>query len=136
MKFIKDRRLVLIFFLFLLLVIIILLKSSSGKKETNIPTIPPSPTSSPTPYPTVKPTPEAIGTPNFYEKIRPEILKNYPLFDYLPYKTENYTVGYTSTLTLKITLIKDTPEIRQEVLDWISSKGVDPNTHKIIWKNQ
>lgn len=130
MKFLKDKRLRLIAFLFLLVVAIILSNIFLPKEKISTPTISPSPTI----IPTIKPTSGPIGTPNFYENIRPEILNNYPLFDYLPYKTDNFIVGYSSTLTLKITLKKDTPEIRQEVLDWISSKGVGPNTHKIIWK--
>ena len=30
-------------------------------------------------------------------------------------------------------LATDTPEIRQEVLNWISSKGIDPTSQKIDW---
>lgn len=72
----------------------------------------------------------------FYEQLERQTYKDYPLFDFIPYQTDNFTVGYSRPLILSITLKKDTAEIRQEVLTWIRSKGVDPATHKIEWKYQ
>ena len=96
---------------------------------------------SPTPtefiYPLTTPTIvplEEKGQPDFDKKVGNDLNKYYPLFNYLPYKTNNYLIGYSNSLTLIVVLKEDTPETRQEVLDWISSKGVDPKSHTIIWK--
>ncbi|MCL5090961.1 MAG: Ig-like domain-containing protein [Patescibacteria group bacterium] len=79
---------------------------------------------------------KGVGTPNFYQSFRQKIDNDYPLFDEVPYISQNWNITYTDALKLKVTLKKDTPEIRQEVLDWIMDKGVDPSTHKIDWKLQ
>lgn len=72
----------------------------------------------------------------FYQQLDEETHRDMPLFDYTPYRTENFTVGYLKALTLQVLLKRDTPTIRQEVLNWIKSKGVDPASHEIIWKIQ
>ncbi|HUW24574.1 MAG TPA: Ig-like domain-containing protein [Patescibacteria group bacterium] len=79
-------------------------------------------------------TPSKEEVEKYYWDLSRKTYEAMPLFDYVPYKTENYWIGYTRPLTLYISLTKDTPEIRAEVLDWIRSKGVDPATHQIIWK--
>lgn len=63
--------------------------------------------------------------------------KYYPLMDYIPYSTTDFKVGYQSELTLKV-LIKnlDIAKVKQEVIDWIKSHGVDPATHTINYINQ
>jgi hypothetical protein len=70
----------------------------------------------------------------YYWDLSRKTYEETPLFDYVPYVTENYIVDYIKPLTLQVLLTKDTPQIRAEVLDWIRSKGVDPATHQIIWK--
>lgn len=160
----KKNRIILI--LFLMVIFLTVLKLSSSKETQNVypgitptlfpdtkikPTITSAPdnqkikltiTSTPSnqriPTEAVV-TPEEVngrGDPNFYEKTRPQIIKDYPLFDYTPYKTDKYEVYYKDPLVLKVYLKQDTPEIRQEVLDWISSKEVDPSTHEILWRTQ
>lgn len=137
MKKIFNKKNRIFIFLFLVIIFLLFLKTISKKTKTEMIV---TPTPSVTPYlkPTITETQkkEGTGTSNFYEKKRPEILNNYPLFDFIPYKTEKYSIDYLDPLILEIILKKDTPEIRQDVLDWISSKGVDPNTHKIIWKTK
>jgi hypothetical protein len=93
-----------------------------------------------------KTTPDLLGPPpggktpskeeveKYYWDLSRKTYEETPLFDYVPYKTKNYTVDYIKPLTLQVLLTKDTPQIRAEVLDWIRSKGVDPATHQIIWK--
>jgi len=106
------------------------------KKSKPLPETPkPTPTSTPTPIliPTSYPLPSEPEKGDPLEKIREESLKEFPLFDYTPYITEQFVVDYTAPLHLKVFLEKDTPQVRQEVLDWIRSKGVDPKTHKIEW---
>lgn len=75
-----------------------------------------------------------LGDPNFYEEIKKGVNDYYPLLQYVPYKTEFWSIDYLGPLKLEVILNKNTAEIRQEVLNWISSKGVDHQTHKIEWK--
>lgn len=60
--------------------------------------------------------------------------KNYPLLEFIPYETEKFSVAYSGPLMLEVKVKKgDKKEIKQAVLDWISEKGVDPQTHQIKW---
>lgn len=63
--------------------------------------------------------------------------KYYPLTQYLPYSTADFTVSeYTDHLTLKVLVnTADLAKVKTEVNDWIRSKGVDPNTHTINYVN-
>lgn len=70
----------------------------------------------------------------YYDDWNKEIHQNEPLYDFVPYKTGNYIVYYTAPLTLTVITLKDTPQIRKEIDNWVISKGVDPKTHQIIWK--
>lgn len=70
----------------------------------------------------------------FYEQLEKQIYTDYPLFDYIPYYGEKFSVDYLKPLVLEVILKTDTPETRQEVLNWIKDKKVDPSTHKIEWK--
>ncbi|MBU2577383.1 Ig-like domain-containing protein [Patescibacteria group bacterium] len=71
----------------------------------------------------------------FYKQLEEETYKKYPLFDYLPHKTDNYMIDYYSSdpLILGVFLKTDAPEIRKEVLDWIRSKEEKPGTHQVKW---
>lgn len=68
-----------------------------------------------------------------YEELDRLTYQEMPLFDYVPYVTENFIIDYIKPLVLQVRLKKDTPEIRKEVLDWIITKGA-AETHKIEWK--
>jgi len=77
---------------------------------------------------------DGLGDPNFYQEISKREELYFPLLKYLPYKTENWEIKtYFGKLKIIVYLKKDTPEIRQEVLDWIKSKQIDPSTHQIDW---
>lgn len=139
LKLLRNKKLRIIIILSVVILIILLAKLSSTPyvEETEIlPT--PTTISVPTTFPTITSEPEleGVGTPNFYEKIKPKILESYPLFDHIPYKTDFYLIDYLDPLILEVILKQDTPETRKEVLDWISTKGVDPESHTIIWKTQ
>jgi len=135
MKKIFNKKNKIFIFLFLVIFSLFFLKTLGKKTKTEVIVLP-TPTITQYLKPTVieKQEKEGTGTSNFYEKKRPEILTNYPLFDFIPYKAENYSIDYLDPLILEVVFPKDTPETRQEVLDWISSKGVDPKSHTIIWK--
>lgn len=132
MKLLKKNNFRIILVLALLASIAFILKLLAPKE------IPPTQPAIITPTPTlVIPTiitAPGRGDPNFRLSLEPTIKANYPLFDYIPFKTENWSINYLKPLEFLVTLKTDTPEIRQEVLDWIESKGVDPKTHKIEWK--
>ncbi|MGB9637463.1 MAG: Ig-like domain-containing protein, partial [Microgenomates group bacterium] len=74
------------------------------------------------------------GDPHFYRQIEKDVNENYPLLKYIPFETKNWWITYRGPLKLQVTFKKDTPALRQEVLDWIRSKGIDPGTHQIEWK--
>ena len=52
----------------------------------------------------------------------------------MPFSNEDFAINYLAPLKLGVK-IKGTDEekIKQEVLQWIRNKGVDPQTHEIIW---
>jgi len=102
--------------------------------------IPPTPTPTPTPE-TRLPTP----TPTFIKKQKEqgdspeELIKSlkqeFPLVEFVPYQTDEFSVNYQAPFHLKVKIkkLKDLEAIKQEVLNWINSKGVDPATHQIDW---
>ncbi len=110
---------------------IILTTDKSQEKIILPPSPPPSPTFSLSPTPKIM-TPE--GDLDAPLQIRKEIQRDYPLFDFIPYKTKNWQIDYLKPLTLEIILRSDTLANRQEVLNWIKEKGIDPATHEIVWK--
>lgn len=66
-----------------------------------------------------------------------DLLKNYyPLSQFTPYSTSDFRIEYTYDLTLKVSVKGSSIEkVKQEVLNWIKSHGVDPNTHVIHYSN-
>jgi len=97
--------------------------------------IPPTPT--PTPTPTLffftTPTPLNEGKGDSPSQILESLKERFPLVEFLPYETENFYLDYIAPLYLRATIKKttDSAQIKQEILNWINSKGVDPKTHKI-----
>ena len=134
MKILK-KNIKLIIILALLLILLLILKILSKNEEVVNEVVPtPTPTIlyiSPTPISSLE---EGKGDPNFYEKVSGNIQNKYPLLDYLPFKSENFTLEYIGPLKLKVILKKDTAVYKQEVLDWITGKEVEPSTHQIIWR--
>ncbi len=62
--------------------------------------------------------------------------KYFPLFNYLPYSNNDFEIIYTDKFTLQVSIKNpDINKAKQEVIDWIKSKGVDPNTHTIDYVN-
>lgn len=92
----------------------------------------------PTPIPAksrfaLTPTPilEEKGTAQ--EEILESLREDFPLVDHVPYRTEEFIIDYIEPFHLKVFLKKDSPNIREKVLDWIEAKGVDPESHQIDW---
>lgn len=98
--------------------------------------VPPPAQVLPTPTSAFQATPtlgEGGGVGDSPEEILKGLKEEYPLRDYVPYIAENFAIDYLKPLSLKVFLKKDTPGVREEVLAWIRSKGVDPTTHRIDW---
>lgn len=130
----KNLKLVIFLGVFCIILLFLnLLLSSKSEPSQSLPIATPTPTT----LPEITLIPAATTDPKveeFYKKLDEETYRDFPLFDHTPYQTDNWKITYVKSLQLVVTLKKDTPDIRQEVLDWIVSKGVDPKTHKIIWK--
>ena len=128
----KNRYLfILIFFLSLVATVLTVWRVFLAPKTPSLPTSP-GPTSTSLPGPTL--VPQGLGEPGIQEKIEKEVRQEYPLLYFIPHQTANWEVDYLAPLHLRVILQKDTPETRQEVLDWIESKGVNPTIHKIEWR--
>lgn len=133
------KNLKLIIFLGVICITLGIIKFLLVPKKTDKKTTPISPIITPPPIinPTANPLPIATTDPKieeFYKKLGQDTYKGFPLFDYLPYETDNWKITYIKSLQLEVTLKKDTPAVRQEVLDWIKSKGVEPSSHTIEWE--
>ncbi len=65
------------------------------------------------------------------------INKNYPLSSVTPYSNADFSIDYAGKpLTLAVQIKNpDINKVKQEVIDWIKSKGVDPSTHTINYTN-
>src|SRR3989338_2977829 len=70
------------------------------------------------------------------DKEKAYLEKYYPLVDYTPYKTGSFDIVYKTKSTLEVKMkISDREKVKQEVIDWIKSHGVDPATHSINYIN-
>lgn len=139
--FFKKYHLI-IFLAFLAGFLIILSQLILPSDEVELIDITPTPKISPTPsefYPTIPPEdslpPEEakeIGISK--EEFMKEILINFPLSPYLPYPDQNISIRYTDQLELEISKEGEfNDQEKEEILQWISDQGVDPDTHQIIW---
>lgn len=60
----------------------------------------------------------------------------YPLFDFVPFSNENFSIDYTGRLTLVIKIKRNNIEaIKKEALAWIAQHGINPSTHTINYQN-
>lgn len=89
---------------------------------------------SPTLRPSIVPDKTGKGDPAYTEEIETGLSKRYPLFPYLPYSSSNFSINYTGPLQLEVKLKTASASAKQNALDWIKGKGVDPQSHKIIFK--
>lgn len=60
----------------------------------------------------------------------------YPLLSYLPYSNsqQNWHLNYIDQRKLLVTYRADYPTFREEVMDWVRSKGVDSDSHEYVWE--
>ena len=91
---------------------------------------------SPSPQPTPSPTPLLFqGDSNIIQEREALIKEQFPLLDFLPYQTKDFSIGYVGPLHLKISLFAEDQEAaKNEALSWIKGKGVNPQTHQVEWE--
>lgn len=59
-----------------------------------------------------------------------------PLFNYVPYETNDFSIDYVGDLALEVKVKNpNIAMVKQEVIAWIKSHGVDPSTHTITYIN-
>jgi hypothetical protein len=91
-----------------------------------------TPTPSPSPIPTQS---QEDGQGITEDEFVQDIVDQYPLTPHLPYPDEKYTIKYTDTLTIEVSVNQATESAsQQEVLEWIEDQGVDPDSHTINWQ--
>lgn len=83
------------------------------------------------------PTPTPIsekGDPEVQKEITDRTTQKYPLIKFMPHESENFYINYFGPLELGVKIKKgDKTEVKWEVYDWLQEKGVDVDSHKIIW---
>lgn len=95
----------------------------------------PSPSPARTPQTTHFPLAAAErGDPTYYEEIGEKLGQRFPLYRFLPWETESYTLKYLGPLKLEIDLKTASASAKNEAWEWIESKGVATKSHEIIFK--
>jgi hypothetical protein len=75
--------------------------------------------------------------PRYAQEVMAEIERDYPLSTKLPYETDEYSVLYSTPLTLEITLKTENLEndrVIAEVKAWVTRMGGNANSHKFVVK--
>jgi len=79
------------------------------------------------------------GDPEVQKEITDRTTQKYPLIKFMPYESENFYINYFGPLELGVKIKKgneaegDKTEVKWEVYDWLQEKGIDVDSHKIIW---
>ncbi len=95
----------------------------------------------PTPSP-LSPSPEATasgkGDPNAREEMAKKLYQDYPLYNFVPYRTTTWYTDYAAPKKLLVIYKKgeDLPTIQEEVFAWIRENKVDPKTHLYVWEER
>lgn len=123
LNYIKNKSIYL--FLGLIIIILVIIRFNSQSQIL--------PTASQQPVPIVSPSPQVISPVEMAEEQTLETQKLYPLIEYLPIDNNRYHLTYSDAFELKITIKQGLEEeIKQEILDWITSKNIDPASHTLI----
>jgi hypothetical protein len=78
-----------------------------------------------------------LSDPRYAQEVMSEIERDYPLSTKLPYETDEYSVLYSTPLTLEITLKGeglDNEKIINEVKAWVTRVGGNASSHKFVVK--
>jgi len=86
-------------------------------------------------FPSPTPVPER-GDPEIKKEILQETAQQYPLIDFVPYEDENFYLNYLGPLKLGVKIKRgERRRVKWKVYEWLEEKGVDPDSHQIIWLN-
>lgn len=131
--FTKLKRYWFFVFLVIFLILTIVLKFLGNRITEVVPTKPIiQEETQPLPIPTYSPE-QQRKQDEYYQSLEDLTYKDQPLFDYIPFVSEKFNITYTAPLKLKVTLKIDSTAARNEVLQWIKLRGVDPASHQIEW---
>jgi len=130
-KLFEKKIIIVLVLIIILLTAIIFIPGRKTSKPINLPS--PNPVF-PSVMPSIIPDKTGKGDPGYQEEIETKLNKRFPLFPYLPYQTEDFSIKYSGPLSLEVTLKTASESAKSQALDWIRSKGVDPQSHKIIFK--
>lgn len=78
-------------------------------------------------------TQNAQGDPGFVQRLRKEMLEDFPLADHVPYETAQFLIYYTAPHTLQIDIKNPTLSPAQaigQVKSWVNSYGLAINSHQ------
>ncbi len=129
-----KKKIILVLLLAILILASLSFFFNKNPREKTIPSTSPSPS----PFQEHFKVEEKKETPIKTEVIQEEIKltkERYPLIDWLPLDTENYHLTYSAPHTLQIALKKGNKETaKEQIIEWIKSKGIDPESQKIIFK--
>jgi len=98
--------------------------------------------SPPSPSPSFSPSPEATtegkGDPNAREEMAKKLYQDYPLYNFVPYRTTTWYTDYAAPKKLLVIYKKgeSLPTIQEEVFAWIRENKVDPKTHLYVWEER
>lgn len=61
---------------------------------------------------------------------------SYPLYNVVPFSNNDFNIDYTGPNTLKVQITNSNVSmVKQEVINWIKSNGVDPNSQTLNYVN-
>lgn len=128
-----KKKLPLFILITCLVSIVIILVFQHFSQPTKLPQS--SKTASPTPTLTSLKPSTRLEKGDQISTIIKSLEEKFPLFSYLPYETKDYLLRYQAPFELEVKLKNPDANqemVRQEIIDWIKSKEVDPSTHQII----
>lgn len=95
-----------------------------------------------TPFPTIDPNASYVPNEEIIKglkKEREQADRDLPLWQSLPYETEDFKISHyirPFTLVVYITDKSKQQIVEKEVLNWVKEKGGDPSIHKIEWREK
>ena len=96
------------------------------------------PSFSPSLSPSLEATAEGKGDPNAREEMAKKLYQDYPLYNFVPYRTTTWYTDYAAPKKLLVIYKKgeNLPTIQEEVFAWIRENKLDPKTHLYVWEER
>lgn len=74
--------------------------------------------------------------PRYAQEVNAQMTRDYPFATIFPYRTERFSALYKSPLVIEITINGSSipsSQALKEVKDYITNKGLDPNSHTFVF---